>query len=86
MVAGWGVGHITHPFESGIKPNGRQLTRRELPAPLPIESSQWIATFELGSTAILITEPNDLVPAVQADQKLNYGQSLFVPSSPEVTE
>lgn len=78
MVAGWGVGHITHPFPTGLKPNGRRVTRVELSPPKHVEAADWLATFELGSTVVLITEPNDHMRAVRsADEKLNYGECLF---------
>lgn len=80
MVAGWGVGHITHPFETGLKPKGREATRVEL-ANKTVQSGDWLATFELGSTVVLITEPNGLKSRVSADDVLQYGQSVFIPNT-----
>ena len=38
----------------------------------------WVATFELGSTAILITEPSvPLRPNMTHDDKVKYGQPIF---------
>jgi phosphatidylserine decarboxylase len=43
-----------------------------------VERGQWLATFELGSTAILLTEPAGLVTAhVARDDKVRYGQPVF---------
>ena len=78
MVAGWGVGHITHPFPSPVKANGRSISRANLETPRQVERGEWIATFELGSTVILITEPSKKLEAnVSRDQPVQYGQSVF---------
>ena len=46
--------------------------------PFPVRRGTWIATFELGSTAILFTKPSDLWTAcVSQDDKVRYGQPLF---------
>lgn len=84
MIAGWGVGHITHPFVTGLVPHGRQITYQALNPSRLIASGDWIATFELGSTVILITEPHDLdgtplAPVVQCGQGLHYGESVLEP-------
>ena len=78
MVAGWGVGHITHPFATGLRPGSRQCTRVQLPQGRTVASGDWLATFELGSTVVMIIEPRaDLTPSISAGDKLCYGQSLF---------
>lgn len=78
MVAGWGVGHITHPFDSGLSRHRRTTTRIVYPQPRPISAGDWLATFELGSTVLLVTESNaGMKPSVSAGYKLCYGQSLF---------
>ena len=78
MVAGWGVGHITHPFATGLRPGSRQCTRVDLPEGRPVSPGDWLATFELGSTVVVITEPrDDLNATISAGDKLCYGQSLF---------
>ena len=87
MVAGWGVGHITHPFETGLKPHGRRTTRVELSPAKNIAAADWLATFELGSTAVLITEPSDkLHPICKDGDKLNYGESLFAQTLAQPSE
>ena len=81
MVAGWGVGHITHPFDTDLKPNSRRATRIDLKQPRPVQTSDWLATFELGSTVILITEGAfPLTQSVQRGDTLRYGESLFCES------
>lgn len=83
MVAGWGVGHITHPFETGLKPHGRRVTRVEFSEPRSLDMGEWLATFELGSTVVFIAEKNQsLAPQVEIDEPLVYGQSLFAPHLP----
>ena len=38
----------------------------------------WIATFELGSTAMLLMPPdNGVVPLVSPSEKVKYGQPIF---------
>lgn len=82
MIAGWGVGHITHPFATGLVPHGRRITHQALTPRRQVASGEWIATFELGSTVILITTPHDLngsslVPMVQCGQSLHYGEAIL---------
>ena len=67
-----------------IKPNKRvrmsrhQITRAGFEEPLRFERGQWIATFELGSTVILITPPQeDAMAHIETDQKVNYGQPAY---------
>lgn len=82
MVAGWGVGHITHPFQTDLKPGGRQLSRIEFAPQRSVRTGDWLATFELGSTVVLITTPAcELQTSVHIGASLRYGQSLFHNSS-----
>jgi phosphatidylserine decarboxylase len=78
LVAGWGVGNITHPFDVPLRIDRRRITCHEFATPRPVERGEWIATFELGSTVILITEANDaLVPVIARDDRVVYGQPAF---------
>ena len=78
MVAGWGVGHITHPFPNGHRFSPRRVTVTKLDTPLAIKRAEWIATFELGSTVILITERNRTSsPLVNRDAQIHFGTPLF---------
>jgi phosphatidylserine decarboxylase len=78
LVAGWGVGHITLPLDRKFRPRFRRQNRKEYHPPLAVKKGDWIATFELGSTAILITEPAEEVRThVGRDDKVKYGQPLF---------
>jgi phosphatidylserine decarboxylase len=78
LVAGWGVGHITFPFEAGFRRRRRRVTHKAYDPPQPVRRGTWIATFELGSTAILLTEPSAAWTArVRQDEKVRYGQPLF---------
>ena len=78
MVAGWGVGHITLRFDRAFRPRPRVRTRRTYaPAPV-VRPGEWLATFGLGSTVIVITEPGERVLThMTRDQKVNYGQPVF---------
>ncbi len=78
MVAGWGVGHITHPFRIGRRFSPRRVSVTKLDTPRPMKRAEWIATFELGSTVILITETNRISSVLaERDQKVRFGQPLF---------
>jgi phosphatidylserine decarboxylase len=78
LVAGWGVGNITHPFQHPLSTSSRRITHCHLSPPRPVERGEWIATFELGSTVILIAEPHEgLVPVIARDQCVVYGQPAF---------
>jgi phosphatidylserine decarboxylase len=78
LVAGWGVGNITLAMDRKFKLRRRRLGRKEYHPPRPVHRGEWLATFELGSTAILITEPSDrCVSCVERDEGVKYGQPLF---------
>jgi phosphatidylserine decarboxylase len=78
MVAGWGVGHITHPFRTGHRFSPRRVTVTKLETPRPMDRAEWIATFELGSTVIMMTEKNWTTSArVERDQSIHFGEPLF---------
>jgi phosphatidylserine decarboxylase len=78
MVAGWGVGNLTMVFDPAFRGKRRTITRQDLAPPVPVKKGDWLATFELGSTAILITSPGERVTSlVNRDDKVHYGQPLF---------
>jgi phosphatidylserine decarboxylase len=78
MVAGWGVGNITLRFDRSFRPRAMRLTRKSYHPPVALKKGEWVATFELGSTAILITEPAEQATAlVSNEEKVKYGQPLF---------
>jgi phosphatidylserine decarboxylase len=78
MVAGWGVGNITHPFDTALRISHRRITRREFTLPRRIDRGEWIGTFELGSTVILIAEANGpIVPLLALEDRVVYGQPAF---------
>ena len=82
MVAGWGVGHITHPFRTGHRFSPRRVTVTKLETPRPMDRAEWIATIELGSTVILITERDRTgLPLVKRDDTIHFGEPLFDASS-----
>ena len=81
MVAGWGVGNISHPFPLPLKPSKHSITRHVLPEPRHLRSGEWVATFGLGSTVILITEPcADVSVQIARDQAVLYGQPAWMAS------
>jgi phosphatidylserine decarboxylase len=78
LVAGWGVGNITLCFDPSFRPRGRTITQKTYAGGVAVCKGEWLATFELGSTAILITEPAESVAVrVARDQQVKYGQPLF---------
>jgi phosphatidylserine decarboxylase len=78
LVAGWGVGHITFPLDAGFRYRRRRITRKLYTPPLPALRGTWLATFELGSTAIVLAKPAGLWTAcVQRNERVRYGQPLF---------
>ncbi len=84
LVAGWGVGNITFAHDTPLRLKRRRITRHEFVSPRLVERGEWIATFELGSTVILLAEPNDeLVAAIARDDHVRYGQPAFSPQHTE---
>ncbi|HTU88665.1 MAG TPA: archaetidylserine decarboxylase [Gemmataceae bacterium] len=78
LVAGWGVGNIKLPLVRDFRPPFRKVNRKLFSPPLGVKRGEWLATFELGSTAILITEPAGRVtPHVRRDESVKYGQPVF---------
>jgi phosphatidylserine decarboxylase len=78
MVAGWGVGNISLPLARDFRPRKDRLTSSNWPNPIPVKRGQWMATFELGSTAVLITPPHpEIEMLVATDQKVKYGQPVL---------
>jgi phosphatidylserine decarboxylase len=78
MVAGWGVGNITLPLLPEFEPGSDGIESHRWADPPRIERGQWLATFELGSTVVLLTPPASIVTSlVKPDAKVKYGQPLF---------
>ena len=78
MVAGWGVGNITLPLAPGFRPGSRSVESHRWAPPQPVERGDWIATFELGSTVVLITSSSpEATPLVSPNEKVRYGQPVF---------
>jgi phosphatidylserine decarboxylase len=78
MVAGWGVGNITLTAAPDFRPRRRELTSKVWASPLELKRGEWMATFKLGSTAVLITPPGTaVVSLVSPNEKVKYGQAIF---------
>jgi phosphatidylserine decarboxylase len=78
LVAGWGVGNITLPFDRRFRRCRKKVTRNSYAAPVTVTRGQWIATFELGSTAILILEKAESVSThLTTEERVKYGQPAF---------
>jgi phosphatidylserine decarboxylase len=77
MIAGWGVGNITIPVAPQFKPLRKALASETFAHPIDVKRGDWIATFELGSTVVLITPPGvNAASLVSTTQKVKYGQPL----------
>jgi phosphatidylserine decarboxylase len=78
MVAGWGVGNITLPGAPQFRPRSRAAARHAFVPPAAVKRGDWVATFELGSTVVLLTPPAAGVTAlVSPNDKVKYGQPVF---------
>ncbi len=78
MVAGSGVGNITLPMLPKFKPQGRLIASQTLSPPISIKRGEWLATFELGSTVILLVPPHEKRKSiVSPNEKVKYGQAIF---------
>jgi phosphatidylserine decarboxylase len=78
MIAGWGVGNISLPAAPDFRPRRKELSSKVWTTPPEVRRGEWIATFELGSTAVLITPPGVNVHSlVAANEKVKYGQPVF---------
>jgi phosphatidylserine decarboxylase len=78
MVAGWGVGNITFPFAPDFEPAPKMAATRSWSPPVTVNRGDWVATFELGSTVVLLTPPSanaDLL--VSTNTRVKYGQPLI---------
>jgi phosphatidylserine decarboxylase len=77
LVAGWGVGNITLPLAPDFRPRSRAAARKTWSPPVPVNRGDWIATFELGSTVVLLAPPAaDVTPLVSPNEKVEYGQPV----------
>jgi phosphatidylserine decarboxylase len=78
MVAGWGVGNITLPLDTEFRPRAKTAATRIWSPPLSVRRGDWIGTFELGSTVVLLTPPAANVnPLVLPNEKVHYGQPIL---------
>lgn len=78
LVAGWGVGNISLPAAPAFRPQSHQWSKKAWDNPIPIKRGEWLATFELGSTAMLIAPPAmNALPLVAPNAKVKYGESIF---------
>jgi len=78
MIAGWGVGNISVPLAPGFRPKPHELSRKVWPAPPQLKRGDWLATFELGSTVVLITPPaSGVASLITQNQKVKYGEPVL---------
>jgi phosphatidylserine decarboxylase len=78
MVAGWGVGNVSLPGDPAFRPRGRAAAARIWSPPAPVRRGEWVATFELGSTVVLLTPPAAGARClVSPNEDLKYGQPVL---------
>ena len=84
MVAGWGVGNITSPFAPHLERTSKRAEASRWGVPRTVRRGDWIATFELGSSVVLITSSSlRTTPLVSPNEKVRYGQPVlgFAPAA-----
>jgi phosphatidylserine decarboxylase len=78
MVAGWGVGNITLPYAPRFQPRSKRVESCRWELPRSVKRGDWIATFELGSSVVLITSSTlEATPWVSPKEKVHYGQPVL---------
>ena len=78
MVAGWGVGNITLPLAPEFRPRGGATRQHVWSPPVRVQRGQWVGTFELGSTVVLLTPAAAKVLAAACPHEdVHYGKPLF---------
>ena len=82
MVAGWGVGNITLPSAPDFRPRSKRVESRIFSQPSAVKRGDWVATFELGSTVVLLAPPGANVTSLVApNQEVRYGQPVLTYAS-----
>jgi len=78
MVAGWGVGNITIPFAPNFPRKVKRPSASRGGLPHNIKRGDWLATFELGSSVVLITSSAlQATPLVSPNEKVRYAQPVL---------
>ena len=78
LIAGWGVGNITLPFAPRFQPRSNRVESHAWKTPPRVKRGDWIATFELGSTVVLIMPSTlEATPLVSPNQEIHYGQPVL---------
>jgi phosphatidylserine decarboxylase len=78
LIAGWGVGNIRLPHASDFRPRARKAAARKFTPPVAVRRGDWVGTFELGSTVVLLTPPAaDMLTLVSPNESIKYGYPLF---------
>jgi phosphatidylserine decarboxylase len=78
MVAGWGVGHITLPLAPKFRPRSAAAKTHIWSPAERVERGQWVGTFELGSTVVLLTPPAaNIEAAICPNEVVHYGRPVF---------
>ena len=78
MVAGWGVGNIRLPLAPEFKPKSKKAASRSFSPAARVQRGDWVGTFELGSTVVLLTPPGkNVTPLLSPNDEVKYGQPVF---------
>jgi phosphatidylserine decarboxylase len=78
MVAGWGVGNISLPLLPDFRPGSRRVESHRCESPPAVHRGDWMATFALGSTVVLITSStHEATPLVSPNDEVRYGQPVL---------
>src|SRR5262249_19350178 len=78
LVGGWGVGNSTLPAVPWFRPRGQEAATVTWSPPAPVRRGEWVGTFELGSTVVLLTPPAaNVTSLVGPNEKVKYGQPVL---------
>ncbi len=79
MVGATNVGYISARYDLNLQTNCKQhkdVGEFQYPNPVTMNAGDWINTFHLGSTVILLTESNNLNWTVSSHTHLKYGRLI----------
>ncbi len=77
-VGALNVGNMSVPFDPDFHPQKTGVTEKDYTPGIPINTAQWLGTFHLGSTVVLVFSSNSFIPdsALQAGRYQQYGQRI----------
>lgn len=79
-VAAVNVSCITTQYDETLRSTAKKRTAitKSYEVPIPFKKGDWLATFHLGSTVILLWENGEFIPTLTRGASVRYGQKLGV--------